>query len=497
MVGVETSSAANLNATDDIRGGWLASEVGMGKTAVVLALVQSNPAAVRPSKAVIQQQLLFPKPSHSSAILKLKATIVVTSVSLLGQWEEESKKHSPTLTVKRYHPNSKGDNTRLLNFSKATDMAKDLEAADVIITTATFSGHHDFQNKFEFYRVVVDESHLMGSSSMNRDCCYGIQAKRRWCVSATPFSKIRLQERFLKLAIQLPQSYNLSQKQSFYVKVDHYRKIMTRHAKDQRINGIQALALPPSTTSILHVTMNVRERRLYNSQWIDGIFQTRLSNFVNRGVQSFAFETQILIPLSMSILLKKAGVSMVQSTKVQAIVNDIRQMLANEPKGRVVIYSQYKDTADAVVAALRHIMKVHSFDGSTRADKRDQAIKEFQSMATPGAAAFVITLRAGSVGLTLTSASRMYLMEPCIDTAKELQAAGRIHRLGQTKNVEVKKLIYRNSIEENIQLLQTELIAGRIKLGMNGTYFPAEAIKILSNGRTGLDENGESSNPNI
>ncbi|EOD22845.1 hypothetical protein EMIHUDRAFT_59280, partial [Emiliania huxleyi CCMP1516] len=62
----------------------------------------------------------------------------------------------------------------------------------------------------------------------------------------------------------------------------------------------------------------------------------------------------------------------------------------------------------------------------------------------------VVTLRVGAVGMTLTSANRVYLFEPAFNPAAEVQAAGRIHRLGQTKDVLVTRFVYRDSIEENI-----------------------------------------------
>ena len=85
------------------------------------------------------------------------------------------------------------------------------------------------------------------------------------------------------------------------------------------------------------------------------------------------------------------------------------------------------------------------FSGSTGPVKRDEAIREFQrgldaasasaagggaggAAAEPRACVFVITTRAGNVGITLTAASRVYLMEPALDPAVEMQAAGRIHR---------------------------------------------------------------------
>ena len=80
-------------------------------------------------------------------------------------------------------------------------------------------------------------------------------------------------------------------------------------------------------------------------------------------------------------------------------------------------------------------------------------------------------------GITLTAASAVYLIEPSLDPSAEVQAAGRIHRLGQTKAVQVKKLVFRNCIESNIVDLHKEIAAGRITV--SDGFFPPEAVKIL------------------
>lgn len=69
------------------------------------------------------------------------------------------------------------------------------------------------------------------------------------------------------------------------------------------------------------------------------------------------------------------------------------------------------------------------------------------------------------------------MMEPCLDPAAEIQAAGRIHRLGQTKAVQVKKLVFRDCIESNIVDLHAEIAAGRITI--SDGFFPPAAVKIL------------------
>ena len=92
----------------------------------------------------------------------------------------------------------------------------------------------------------------------------------------------------------------------------------------------------------------------------------------------------------------------------------------------------------------------------------------------------IVTLRVGAVGMTLTSANRVYLFEPAFNPAAEVQAAGRIHRLGQTKDVLVTRFLYRDSIEENIVRLHEAINAGTVKLS-DGMVPPAGA-RILTRG---------------
>ena len=118
-----------------------------------------------------------------------------------------------------------------------------------------------------------------------------------------------------------------------------------------------------------------------------------------------------------------------------------------------------------------------AFTGGTNMAVRARYIREFQQNSqesTGGARIMVITIRLGSVGITLTAATRVYLLEPAFDPATEVQAAGRIHRLGQTRDVLIKKFAFRNTIEENICTMHEEIRAGRVAI-TNGNI-PPQAI---------------------
>ena len=80
--------------------------------------------------------------------------------------------------------------------------------------------------------------------------------------------------------------------------------------------------------------------------------------------------------------------------------------------------------------------------------------------------------------MTLTAASRVYLLEPALSPAAEVQMAGRIHRLGQTKDVLIKRLCYKNSLDTAIDQMHKEVVAGKIRV-LNGKI-PASGVRMLS-----------------
>jgi SNF2 family DNA or RNA helicase len=174
------------------------------------------------------------------------------------------------------------------------------------------------------------------------------------------------------------------------------------------------------------------------------------------------------------------------------LVDDLEQLRATEPALHAVVFTHHLDAYAAITKRLAEAgFVVCGFTGGVSAKERHRSIREFQESAEACVAhakgakkakvtppkVFVATMKAGNVGMTLTAATRVYLMEPCLDPSMEVQAAGRIHRLGQTKEVFVKKLCYKHSLDGAIVHLHKELSAGTLSIVDN--QFPVEALRIL------------------
>ena len=108
--------------------------------------------------------------------------------------------------------------------------------------------------------------------------------------------------------------------------------------------------------------------------------------------------------------------------------------------------------------------------------QRHNDVRKFQEE-EPVAKLLVATIKTGSVGLTLTAATRVFLMEPCIEPQHEVQAAGRIHRLGQSRDVFVKRYAFRGTIDESILEFHEKIKQG--DLAVSDGKIPREAMKLL------------------
>ncbi|KAF8934716.1 hypothetical protein BGZ58_005472 [Dissophora ornata] len=150
--------------------------------------------------------------------------------------------------------------------------------------------------------------------------------------------------------------------------------------------------------------------------------------------------------------------ALIHSTKVKALMEDLVQAAevskrTGEDLAKSVVFSQWTSMLDLIEDGLReNKINFTRLDGTMQRSDRTQALTDFKDK--PDVGVILISLKAGGVGLNLTSAQRVYLMDPHWNPAVESQAVDRIHRLGQTKPVDVVRFIIKDSIEENILELQ-------------------------------------------
>jgi non-specific serine/threonine protein kinase len=138
------------------------------------------------------------------------------------------------------------------------------------------------------------------------------------------------------------------------------------------------------------------------------------------------------------------------SVKLDEIGREITENIGNH---KALIFSQFLGMLALIKEKLVELgVKFEYFDGSTTATERERAIQSFQN--NDEVRVFLISLKAGGVGLNLTAADYVYIVDPWWNPAVEQQAIDRTHRIGQTKNIFAYRMICKDTIEDKIIQLQ-------------------------------------------
>ena len=289
----------------------------------------------------------------------------------------------------------------------------------------------------------------------------------RWAVTGTPcvkaFSDLQGQLGWLghghsgntsnNLSANLRLLGTTSNKSMFAEVIGALQTLMIRHSKAQRISGDVALKLPDLECETVWLTMDGAEKRDYAVA--HDTDRLSWANAVTDGVTSWTATLR---------LRRKLAYCSTSDRKLQALVGDLNSLRQKEPHMHVVVFTQSVAAHKRICQSVQRAgFTVYDISGGSNIKQRHQSIRDFQK-AESKPKVFVLTMKTGNCGITLTAATRVYLMEPCIDPAHEQQAAGRIHRLGQLKDVMCKRFCLRDTYEEQVVELHTQLKSGKASL---------------------------------
>ncbi|KAG0266325.1 DNA helicase rad5 [Actinomortierella ambigua] len=154
------------------------------------------------------------------------------------------------------------------------------------------------------------------------------------------------------------------------------------------------------------------------------------------------------------------------SAKLDALMRHLQRQRQEDPQTKSVVFSQFTGMLDLAAAILDRDGFEHvRLDGSLSQANREKCLEQFRDPDHP-ARVMLISLRAGGVGLNLTAANRVFMLDPWWNYAIESQAIDRVHRIGQQRPVVVKRFIVRNTVEEKILVIQNRKNAIASTLGM-------------------------------
>jgi hypothetical protein len=423
-------------------GGILADDMGLGKTVQALSFIQH----------------------YYDEYQELKA-LVVCPTTLIYNWENEIKKFTPSLEYHIHHGPQ-----RLRN-------AEELAKHHVIITTyGTLRSDIKTFLQINFDYVVLDESQaIKNPTSKVTKAASLLNAKHRLCMSGTPLQNntfdIFAQMNFLNPGMLGSMEFF---RQEFAIPIDkfgereqkeHLKKLLypfiLRRTKEQ-----VAKDLPDKTETILFCEMEDEQRKIYDAYRND--FRARiLGTIEEQGIQKSQLTIlQGLMKLrqicdSPAILNEEERFPN-YSIKLDELAREITENIGDH---KALVFSQFLGMLALIREKLTELgVKYEYFDGSTSAPDREKAIRSFQD--DDEVRVFLISLKAGGVGLNLTAADYVYIVDPWWNPAVEQQAIDRTHRIGQTKNIFAYRMICKDTIEDKIiqlqerkRLLAKELIA--------------------------------------
>lgn len=425
---------------DTEHGGILADDMGLGKTAQTLA------------------HILLEKQSKRTAGQPI---LIVAPTSLMHNWQKEAEKFTPDLSVLLLHGANRHD-----NFDELSDY-------DIVLTTyPLIARDEEILTQHEFYQVILDEAqNIKNPNTKAAQTLRKIQTKHRLCLTGTPMEN-HLGELWSLFYFLMPGF--LGSQKTFNQNYRHpIEKKNNKQARHKLLNRIKpfilrrlktevAKELPDKTTIEVNIDMFDEQSKLYEA--VRATVQENIRKLIaekgfNRS-QIHILEAILKLrqvcchPKLLHIednlhntKLTKAKKSL-GSAKLEHLMDMLTKML--EEGRKILIFSQFTSMLSLIEEQLTaHKMDYTKLTGQTR--KRAEAIDAFQSGKVP---IFLISLKAGGVGLNLTAADTVIHYDPWWNPAVEDQASDRAWRIGQDKPVFVYKLIMNQSIEEKIINLQ-------------------------------------------
>ncbi|MGB0930494.1 MAG: SNF2-related protein [Chitinophagales bacterium] len=421
-----------MNFLDEFQwGGCLADDMGLGKTLQVLTLLQ-----------------------HKKEENPENTNLVVAPTTLLFNWEKEVEKFCPEISIFRHHGPFREKST-----------SKHFEDYDIIITSyGTLTSDIDLFSKYEFNYIVLDESQAIKNPSTKRyKASRLLKAKNRIALTGTPIENntfdLYAQMNFLNPGMLGSMEFfkkefaNPIDKHSDAMKAKALRKIVYPFIL-RRTKELVAKELPEKTETVLYCEMQTPQRKVYEAfrdnyrlkilEKIDEDGMSKAGMYILEGLMKLR---QICNSPALLNDTEDYGKDSIKLKELMAHVNDI------SGNHKILVFSQFLGMLSMIKEQLeKQGIEYEYLDGSLTPKARKNAVDHFQS--DDKCRIFLISLKAGSLGLTLTEADYVYLVDPWWNPAVEQQAIDRTHRIGQTKNVFAYRMICRDTIEEKIMSLQ-------------------------------------------
>jgi SNF2 family DNA or RNA helicase len=411
-------------------GGCLADDMGLGKTLQAIAIL------VR-SKEEIQGK---------------KTSLIVVPASLLHNWISELRRFSPGLKTYSYvgtHRNKEHNN---------------FPYYDVILSTYhTVRQDIESLSHFPFHYVILDESQMIKNpSSKLYHSISELMAEHRMVLTGTPIEN-SLTDLWSQINFVNPGllgslgSFKRRFVQPIEKKKDEEREVKLKELINpfilRRTKQEVARELPSLYEQVRYCNMTEEQRRVYEEE------KSLARNAILENLEEMGMERSAIMVLRALTRLRQIAnhpalleeFQDLPSGKFAEVYRDLESVIAEGHK--VLIFSSFVKHLKLFRERLDSDRIPYAYlTGTSSREQRKNAVLEFQKQHS--CPLFLISLKAGGVGLNLTAADYVFILDPWWNPAAELQALHRAHRIGQDKNVFVFRFISNGTIEEKIQHLQ-------------------------------------------
>ncbi len=375
--------------------------------------------------------------------------LVVVPTSLLFNWQDEIRKFAPSIKVLQHHGSDR---------SKTTAHMVDY---DVVITSyGILLSDIQFLKTFYFNYIFLDESQTIKNPDSERyKAARLLQSRNRIVLTGTPIENNTF-DLYSQLSFACPgllgsKSYF---KDIYAIPIDKFEYSKRAGELQQKIKPFilrrtkkqVAKELPEKTETVIYCEMNAEQRRIYDA------YEKELREFIaandedelNKNSMHVLTGLTRLRQICNSPVLLKEGYSGEHSVKIEILME---QITGKSQDHKILVFSQFVGMLDLLKSELeKREIPFEYLTGQTR--DRGEKVNNFQN--NENIRVFLISLKAGGIGLNLTQADYIYLIDPWWNPAVENQAIDRSYRIGQTKNVIAVRMICSNTVEEKILTLQ-------------------------------------------
>ncbi len=421
-----------LNFLDDFQfGACLADDMGLGKTIQIIAFLLSQRT----------------KHQHNT-------NLIVVPTSLLFNWQAEIEKFAPSLKV-------------FVNYGvKKITKKVEFDAYEVILTTyGMLLSDIRFLKNYNFNYVILDESQAIKNPESQRYVAARmLHARNRIVMTGTPIENNTF-DLYGQLSFANP---GLLGSKTYFR--DIYGLPIDRFNDERRSKELQrkvspfilrrtkiqvANELPSKTEMLIYCEMGEEQRKVYDE------YETELRAYIQskkpedlakNSMHVLTGITKLRQICNSPAILPEEEIKSDSSSKLDVLIKQIENKSSQH---KILVFSQFVKMLDLIKKEL--ILRNINFEYLTGQTKnRAEKVNNFQENSE--VRVFLVSLKAGGVGLNLTQADYVYLVDPWWNPAVESQAIDRTHRIGQTQKVVAVRLICPNTIEEKMMELQASKV---------------------------------------